>query len=160
MSDFVYKAMEGNKSPYRVYTNTGASFMIASDVIHMCLSNRNTVLGYEPKYFSHVVELEISDRFIVFAIDFDIINMNAEIIAVDSKDENFRYHYKKNAYGIKQYDNTNSFKGESSQITYKYIRLAVIEIYSQLYALYHDRSKKYCKVLSECYESDLEEVRI
>jgi len=151
VSDFCYVSTYAD--PNREYYGSAACRFIASDIITKILHNRITVSGYETRHFSHVVDISTSRSYWTVSIDMDLLDFdNFEIVAVSDR-TGARIHVKNN----KWFDNINTLMGIGS-ITEEGAMYKAIEcIIKELKYLYSNRSKKYCKVLSEEYAADFEE---
>ena len=149
ISGFKYKSAYAD--PDRVYYGLAACRFLGSDIITQVLHNRDMVCGYEPRYFSHLVGIDLCYYWTI-AIDIDLLNFdNFEIVAVCTHND-IRIHYKND----KWFDNTDKLKGKESLTESAAIYKAMEYIIRELKYLYSNRSKTYCAILSEKYASDFE----
>jgi hypothetical protein len=151
ISDFEYVSTHAD--PDRTYFGSAACRFIASDVIHQILHNRDSVIGYETRYFSHVVGIYTHDSCWTFSIDMDLLDFdNFEIVAVSNRNDS-RIHVKNGNW----FNNIDDLRGIGAITETAAIFKAVWYIIQELRYLYSSRSKKYCKILAEQYASDFEE---
>lgn len=148
-----FKYVSTYADPNRLYYGSAACSFIASDVITWILHNRKIVPSCEPRYFSHVVDINTSDSYWVISIDMDLLDFdNFEIVAVCIHNDT-RIHCKND----KWFDNIGNLKGKGAIKEAVAMHKAIECIIRELKYLYSNRSKTYCAVLAENYADDFEE---
>lgn len=148
-----FKYVSTYADPNRAYYGSAACRFIASDIITWILHNRNIVPSCEPRYFSHVVNINTSDSYWVISIDMDLLDFdNFEIIAVSIRND-IRIHCKNN----KWFDNIDNLKGKEAIKEAVAMRKAIECIIRELKYIYSNRSKTYCAILAENYAFDFED---
>ena len=151
INDFMYVSRYAD--PDRKYFGSAACRFIGSDILHQILHNRDIVLGYETRYFSHVVDIDTRDSYWTISIDMDLLDFDKfEIVAVSNHNDS-RIHVKNG----KWFNNIDNLRGIGSITEMGAIFKAIWYIIQELRYLYSSRSKKYCKILAEQYASDFAE---